>query len=154
MSNIRNSDGTIRAAESLFYNPQARLDHVSPADIRLLGDRVMIEDLPPDEKDGSLFLPETAQGRGLGKNESLRIGRVVAIGPGDKYWERQVNRPKRPTIVKCTSWAGRPEGWRFPMAVRVGDKVLYHRRREGEWKIGGKLYSLVHEEQAILAVLA
>ena len=152
MSNIRESDGRVAAAESLYYNPHNKLD-LTPEHIRPQGDRVLVRDLPEREKTGSLFIPESAQGKGMGKNGLLRLGLVVAVGPGDKAFERMVHKSKTVSRLKTTAWAGRPDGWRFPPTVKPGDRVLLDRRREAEFIFEGVRHTLCYEQQAILAVV-
>ena len=66
-----------------------RLTGIDPASIRLTSDRVLIRDLEQNEVDhvGSIYIPGVAQERvgGVGKDGRLRLGIVVAMGPGDRF---------------------------------------------------------------------
>lgn len=42
-----------------------------------LGDRILVESLPAEEKVGGIYIPDTAQ-------EKPQKGKVVAVGPGNK----------------------------------------------------------------------
>ena len=77
-----------------------------------------------------LYLPDTAD------TERLQIGKVIATGPG--RWRDKVAQ-------------------RVPMAVKVGDTVLFNRRAGIRFKWGGEEYVAVREqtadEQTIVGVL-
>lgn len=161
---------------SIFDETSQWLRNIDPAKIGLLGDRCLIRDLPEDEKAGSLWIPEMCQ-----NNETLRQGIVVAVGPGDNCIEKPVDdrritsdgRPvlKRKSVTQpcpeiatgdCVEYVTGPclicggDGkipGRLPMTVRLGDRVLYTRRRDEEFYVNGERISLVHEQQAVLAVL-
>jgi len=91
--------------------------------IRPLGDRVVVEPLEQDEKTtGGIVLPDTAR-------ERPQLGTVVAVGPG--------------RILE--------DGSRAPMAVRVGDRVIYSKYGGNEIKLNGKEY-LILDQDSIYAV--
>ena len=64
------------------------LTGIDVSKIRLQRDRIIVRDLPENEvqKIGGIFLPD-GDGKekkgGVGKNGLLRLGEVVAVGPGD-----------------------------------------------------------------------
>lgn len=156
--------------ESIFES-YSQVIEVSPDSIRPIYDRVLVREIPREEKEGSLFLPETSR-----DNKKIRTGIVVAVGLGDKAKEfipdqKNVNSDGRPWIQYYAyevCWCGHHESdhhefcyqcdckafdGRAPMSVKPGDRVLYDRRREAEIFIDGEKYSLIHEEQSILAVI-
>lgn len=98
--------------------------------IKPLGDRVLIEPISDEEKakqsKGGILIPDTA------KAKKQSSGRVVAVGSG-KLNER---------------------GERIPVAVKVGDAVLFKEPWSDEDKIedADKKYFLV-EEGDILAII-
>lgn len=85
-------------------------------DIRPLDNRVVMEQLPPEDKIGNIFIPDTA------KEKSLR-GRILVCGHG------LVNK----------------DGQRLPMEVKQGDVVIYRKYAGQEIKHEGKEYLLVKE---------
>ncbi len=90
--------------------------------LKPLGDRVIIE--PVEKKNtgktkSGLYLPEGAE------NEGQEEGIVIAIGPG--------KRTENGTIV--------------PVAVKKGDRVVFHKSYGSkEIKVGDKEYLIVREE--------
>jgi co-chaperonin GroES (HSP10) len=95
--------------------------------IRLLGDRVLIRPDAPDEKAGSLFIPDSAK-------KPSGTGVVVAMGPG-----------------MLTAVGGR---WPMPDCA-IGDRIVYGRdAREVQQKIkiDGVEYLKMHDDD-ILAVV-
>ncbi|MBU0609472.1 MAG: co-chaperone GroES [Armatimonadetes bacterium] len=90
-----------------------------------LGDRVLVKPLEAEEKSaGGIILPEQAQ-------EKPREGEVIAVGPG------KIN----------------DKGERKPMAVNVGDTVVYSEYGGTEIAYEGTDYLLI-DEGSILAVKA
>jgi co-chaperonin GroES (HSP10) len=74
--------------ESIFDNIEQVMDNITPSEIGLIGDRVLIQDLPDDdERIGSIVLPEVSR-----NNEKIRQGIIVACGPGDSCVERVIDR--------------------------------------------------------------
>lgn len=178
----------LRTADNLFDGISNHID-VDPSTIRLISDRVLIRDVEDEEKIGSIVIPESAREKTApGKDGRLRIGVVVAVGPGDKFLEHGLNaqgslrltRITRPVTPEdpCSMCRGKDRWFdireyryvavekepcpycidgRVPVTVppqcRVGDRVLYDRRRHEEMVIGGVVYSLLHAEQAVWAVL-
>jgi len=162
--------------ESIYESPSQRMDHIDPSKIRLSGDRVLIRDIPEDERRGLIWVPEVCQDQ-----EMLRQGIVVAVGPGDRYVERVASQntfdsdgrvPVRRKATECDWCCGRGRAFsiskyenetcprcngdglaHLPMSVRPGQRVLYSRRREAEIFIEGERYALVHLEQSIMAIL-
>jgi len=45
--------------------------------LKPLGDRILVEALPAEDKVGGIYIPDTAQ-------EKPQKGKVVAVGPGNK----------------------------------------------------------------------
>jgi co-chaperonin GroES (HSP10) len=74
--------------QNIFESPSQRLEGVDPATIRLIEDRVLIRDLGDVEKVGSIIIPETARGDSAVGSPRLRLGLVIAVGPGDKFVEK------------------------------------------------------------------
>ncbi len=97
--------------------------------IKPLGDRVLIQALSQEEREGKtasgIVIPDTAE------KERPEEGRVVAIGPGKKSEEG--------VLVPVTG-------------VKVGDRVLFSKYGPNEIKVDGKEYLIAREED-ILAVI-
>jgi chaperonin GroES len=92
--------------------------------IRPLEDRVVVEPLEADEKtSGGILLPDTAR-------EKPQRGRVLAVGPG------RVN----------------DEGKKQPMAVAVGDEVLFGRYAGNEIEVEGKEVKIMRESDLLAKV--
>ena len=90
-----------------------------------LGDRVVVEPLSKEERSVSgIIIPDTA------KQEKPERGTVVAAGPG-KY----------------------VDGALVPMAVKVGDIVLFSKYGFDEVKVDGVEY-LILSESSVLAVIS
>lgn len=96
--------------------------------LRPLGDRVVVEPLADHERGketkSGIFIPETAE------KERAEKGTVVAVGPG-----------------KITD-----DGKLVPLALRVGDKVLFTKYGPDEIKIDGKEYFIL-SESSVLGVI-
>ena len=93
--------------------------------IKPLADRVLIEPAPAETKTvGGIIIPDTAK-------EKPSKGEVVAVGPG-KHAD---------------------DGKLVPMAVKVGDMVLFNKYAGTEVKIDGAEH-LVMREDDILAIIA
>lgn len=160
---------TLKGKHSVFESIAQRMDHVDPASIGLLGDRVLLKDLPGDERVGSIWLPETCQNL-----DQLRWADVVAVGPGDAFIEYPASQtstdsygyvPMKRYSTECRG-CGKSvtelgatfcfycyTTLRLPMHVLPGDRVLYNRRMEAEIEIEGQRYGMVHEEQAVIGVM-
>jgi chaperonin GroES len=96
----------------------------SPAAVKFtpLSDRVVVKPLKQEEKTSSgIILPDTAK-------EKPQEGEVVAVGPG-RYSD---------------------EGTRIPVALSVGDRVIYSKFAGTEYKVGDDEY-LILKEPDILA---
>ena len=91
--------------------------------IKLIADRVVVKTLEEKQTISGLVLPDTAQ-------EKPQKGEVIAVGPG-KY-------DKNNKIV--------------PMAVKVGDIVLFAKYAGTEIKHGNEKY-LVLKEADLLAII-
>jgi chaperonin GroES len=93
--------------------------------IKPLSDHVLIEPIKEEEKTKTgILLPETAE------KEKPEQGKVIAVGPGRKN----------------------KKGDRFPIDVKVGDKVLFTKYGPTEIKVEGKEY-LIAKEEDILAII-
>jgi chaperonin GroES len=91
--------------------------------IKPLGDRVLVRFVEPQEKFGSIIIPDTAK-------EKPTEGIVEAVGGG------KVD----------------DQGVRHPMNVKEGDRVLFGRYAGTEVRLDDKEYMVLHETE-ILAVL-
>lgn len=80
-------------AESIFDSPSQVLQGIKPEDIRPIYDRVVIRDLGESdaEKCGSIWIPEVSRDKAR-----LRIGLVVAVGPGDAWTEHGLDAQGEP----------------------------------------------------------
>ena len=93
--------------------------------LKPLSNQVLLEPIEEEKVTASgIVLPDTVEG---GKSEQ---GKVLAVGPGKKNDKGEVQ----------------------PMAVKVGDTVLFKKYGPDEFELEGKKY-LVAEEADILAVL-
>ena len=149
-----------------------------PADIRLISDRALIKDMTSPEKVGSIIIPEVARDRVRDEWGTVCLGQVISVGPGDRFIEmgftndervvrKLITKPCRlcggtggysdgdeEEVFSCVSCAG--SGLREVLVkpqCHPGMTVLYSRRREAEVFIRGEMYSLVHAEQSVLAVM-
>lgn len=143
---------------SLFDESSQWLDDFDPTSVKLLGDRVLIRDIPQnDQRIGSIWIPEVSQTGGVGKTGLLRVGEVVACGPGDKYielWAPDRKTGKPVPMLDRDGYAIRDYlDERLPMYVKPGDVVVYDRRKEAEIYVGRERFQMCHEEQAIIGVL-
>lgn len=92
--------------------------------LRPLADNVVVIPLEAADKTaGGIILPDTAK-------EKPTKGEVVAVGSGRVLGNGRV----------------------VPLAVKVGDRVLYGKYGGNEIKVGGKEYRIVQESE-ILAVI-
>jgi len=93
--------------------------------IKPLSDHVVLEPLKEEQKTKTgILLPETVE------QEKSEQGTVVAVGPGKKGKDGNIT----------------------PLAVKVGDLVLFSKYGPNEVKVDGKDY-LIAEEKDILAIL-
>jgi chaperonin GroES len=97
-------------------------------DLKPLGDRVLIEPMSDEDKSkktaGGIIIPDTAD------KEKSQEGKVLAVGDG--------RRLENGTLI--------------PVAVKVGDKVLYSKYGPSEFKVGDKEY-LIAKEEDILGII-
>lgn len=97
--------------------------------IKPLGDRVLIEPLSREEREGKtasgIVIPDTAE------KERPEEGTVVAIGPG--------KMSKSGTLIPIA-------------AITVGARVLFTKYGPNEIKVAGKEYLIAREED-ILAII-
>jgi co-chaperonin GroES (HSP10) len=78
-----------------IYDSPSQLIEIDPATIRLISDRCLIRDLGDPERVGSIIIPEVARDKIRDEGGTLRIGLVIATGPGDRFIE--VGLEKSPT---------------------------------------------------------
>lgn len=131
------------AETNIFKSNSQFLHQLDPALIRPIIDRVLVKDCPDPEKIGSIFIPATAAERGLGKDGLLRMGIVVAVGPGDPYskeWVERDNMTGKHQVMRKALGACQTCGDPFPELgasvgigyVRAsGDKMDKFRFQEG-----------------------
>lgn len=102
------------------------------SNIKPLFANVLVKPLEAEEKtSGGIYLPETAK-------EKPQVGIVMEVGPEHK-----------------TEGGARhmdAEGKYTPIAVKVGDKVMYKKWGGNEVKVGNEEWTIV-EEKDILAVV-
>jgi chaperonin GroES len=92
--------------------------------IKPLNDRVLVLRIEEEEKtSGGIIIPDTAK-------EKPQEGRIVAVGPGKKD----------------------DDGKRIPLAVKVGDRVLFGKYAGTEIKIDG-IEHLIMREDDILGII-
>jgi chaperonin GroES len=93
--------------------------------IKPLSNHLLIEPVKEEEKTKTgIFLPDTAN------KEKSEQGKVIAAGPGKMNDDGKI----------------------IPMAVKVGDMVLFSKYGPNEVKVDGKEY-LIATENEILAVI-
>ncbi len=94
---------------------------MSKAKVKPLHDRVLIERMENEEKTASgLYIPETAK-------EKPQRGKVVAVGTGRITEDGKVR----------------------PLAVKVGDSVIYGKYSGTEIKVDGSEYLMMKEEDIL-----
>lgn len=102
--------------------------HLTLMIIKPLGDRVLIQPLSKEEREGKtasgIVIPDTAE------KERPEEGRVVAVGAGKMS----------------------DEGKLIPMNIQVGQHVLFSKYGPNEIKVDGKEYLIAREED-ILAII-
>jgi len=96
--------------------------------IKPLGDRVLLEPLSDSEKEGKakygIVIPDTAE------KERPEQGRVISVGEGRRL----------------------DDGRLIPLALKVGEKVLFTKYGPNEIKVDDKEY-LIAKEEDILAII-
>lgn len=93
--------------------------------IRPLDDRVVVETLEAEETtSGGILLPDTAK-------QKPQRGRVIAAGPGRM----------------------RDDGKRSPVAVGIGDEVLFGRYAGNDVEVNGKEYKIMREGDILAKVV-
>lgn len=158
--------------KSIFDGLSQMMDGLTPEQVVPINDRVLVRDVAEVEKVGLLFIPQNAKEQGIGKNGLFRRGVVVTVGPGDKFKELGFGedgrlRRRKVTVdckfcdgfgddplhgAECLDCEGYGSG-RLPMPVKVGDTVIYDRRKDCEITVNGVRLSLLNTEQSILAVM-
>lgn len=124
-------------------------------------DRLLVKWEPESARVLSIWTPESARRPGaLGSDRFLRIGRVVATGPGDpcqcvgKQIEFAASIGVKPeSVIPPGPPCERCHAGRIPMQCKVGDRILYDHPSDKEVTIEGEQYVILHEEQHVLAVI-
>lgn len=172
-----------RVRKHLFDELSQHIQNVDAADVRPVFDRCLVRDIPDEDQIGSIIVPETAGPIGVGKKGLLRLGEVVAIGPGDPWqserYDKETKRVVRKALGACKVCDGagvtnydivndlfHRDGPTFPcnickgdgihrwaMQVKPGDRVIFDVRKEALFHIGGEDLYLIYEQQSILAVV-
>ena len=94
--------------------------------VQPLGDRVVVKALSQEEVTKSgIYLPDTA------KDEKPEQGEVIAVGPG-KLLEN---------------------GQRAPIAVAVGDSIVFKKYGPDEVKIDGEEFLILSEEDILAKIV-
>lgn len=97
---------------------------MSELKIQPLADRVVLKPVTEEKSKSGIVIPKTAD------EEKPEQGEVVAVGSGKKNDKGEVT----------------------PVAVKIGDKVLFSKYSPNEIEIDGQKYLVVREED-ILAIL-
>ena len=93
--------------------------------VRPLDDRVVVAPLEAEEKtQGGILLPDTAK-------QKPQRGRVLAVGPGKL----------------------RDDGKRSPVAVVVGDEVLFGRYAGNDVEVGSKELKIMRESDILAKIV-
>ena len=140
-------------------HPRSESIDVPPSRVRLLGDFILVLPKPEETYKNLIIIPPAHQK----KDGGLLVGEVVKCGPGDRMMKRICRRcgeskdnpiSVSPGRCKCGS-CGWTQGREFrrPVGVFPGDKVLYWRSPANEVVLQGNRYEILHEEQAVVAVL-
>jgi co-chaperonin GroES (HSP10) len=172
---------SLKDRKHIFESP-SQVVEANPRNIRLLEDRCLIRDLGEPDKVGLIHVPQSAQGRAYDEYGSLRVGEIVAAGPGNRFievgFDQDFGVRRRQIRMRCPSRAYKADGEHkhfdirsydlkpcpicdgtgyvpitIPPECEPGDKVLYSERKEATFWIDGDRYVLVYEEQGILAIL-
>ena len=134
---------SLKAKTSIFETGDQYFNGINPYEIKPVGDRLVIKDLGEEIKQGSIFIP------GGARRGQIRTGEVVAVGDGDRWLDKGFGRDRQePRLLSIKTPSGR-----IPCECKVGDKVFFDHRKDEEIYIDGATYFLVHEEQALLAIL-
>ncbi len=114
------------------YDPlRPRLSHFDRCRLTY-GDRVLVRRVPQYERDPETNGPRIVAPSSADPKEGNQVGIVEAIGPGDAM----------------------PDGSRWPMTVKPGDRVIYARVPPQEFvDDAGVTHTFLFEQQHILAVL-
>lgn len=99
-----------RVRKHLFDELSQHIQNVDAADVRPVFDRCLVRDIPDEDQIGSIIVPETAGPIGVGKKGLLRLGEVVAIGPGDPWqserYDKETKRVVRKALGACKACDG------------------------------------------------
>jgi chaperonin GroES len=94
---------------------------VAALSLQPLDDRVVVEGLEAEQKTaGGILLPDSAK-------QKPQQGKIVAVGPG------KLN----------------DNGTRAPMALKVGDTVLFGKYSGSDVEVGGKEYKIMRESELL-----
>jgi co-chaperonin GroES (HSP10) len=94
---------SLKGKTDIFQGTSREFTGIDPLSIKLISDRVLIRDLQDAEKEGSIVIPEAYRDRGVNDFGTMRIGVVVAVGPGDRFIEHGVTDEGevRRTLITC-----------------------------------------------------
>jgi len=102
----------------------AKKDEAAKVAIRPLDDRVVVESLEAEEQTaGGILLPDTAK-------QKPQRGKVLAVGPGKM----------------------RDDGKRSPVAVGIGDEVLFGRYAGNDVEVNGRELKIMRENDILAKV--
>lgn len=118
--------------------------------VRPLGDFILVKRLPDCDEVNSLIIRPgmcmNASGKWVRSDDcELRLGEVIAVGPGDEIPNGNVLSSGTGSMIAVTKL--------LPMHVKVGDTVLYPRVPANDVRIDGQEYTFLREEQHVLAVI-
>lgn len=155
----------------------------APSEIRPIYDRCLVRDIPDSEMVGSVVIPQSLLNNGSGLRLGIIVAVGNGDRWIEKGWNNAAQEARRAAITVCQCGHhekihsvhgthgkraclmvdGQGEEFdycpcknfspRLPMDVAPGDKVVYDRRKECEIYIHGERYSLIHQEQSIMAVI-
>lgn len=109
-----------------------------------LNERMIVKRIPHKDTAGSLWIPEKTRSLHQSGGDYIFLGVVVRVGPGSfPTTEREPDRPSDYVVLSEE---------RMPMAVKVGDRILYENNRLNEVTLAGEQFVILHE-QCVLAVL-
>lgn len=144
-------------------------------DIQPLGDCVLVRRVDGKEHAGLIVIPQGLRNPARG----LRVGEVVAVGPGDKLlkikcglcglWREFIPGvrykeshngehpvPRAPLPCRVCGSSNIEATWthgRADMNLKAGDQIVYSRTPANNVVIDGQEYVFLHEAQHIDAVL-
>lgn len=91
----------IAKVDTNIFRSNSQLMNIDPGRIKPCFDRLLLREIKDPKKIGSIFIPETAAERGVGKNGLARLGVVVAVGPGDPWAKEKVIKGTTEVVRKA-----------------------------------------------------